>query len=47
MKRLVILTALLALPILASACNTMSGAGEDISKGGDKLHDSAEKNKHY
>jgi predicted small secreted protein len=27
------------------ACNTMSGLGEDIQRGGQKLEDSAEKNK--
>ncbi|MFA7503700.1 MAG: entericidin A/B family lipoprotein [Burkholderiaceae bacterium] len=30
-----------------SACNTMSGLGEDIEAGGDKLERSAEKNKRY
>jgi len=28
-----------------TGCNTMSGAGKDIQKGGEKLEDSAEKNK--
>ena len=28
-----------------AGCNTMSGAGKDIQKGGEKLEDSAEKHK--
>lgn len=28
-----------------TGCNTMAGAGKDIQKGGEKLEDSAEKNK--
>jgi predicted small secreted protein len=28
-----------------SGCNTMSGAGKDIQRGGQKLEDSAERNK--
>jgi predicted small secreted protein len=28
-----------------SACNTMSGLGEDIQRGGQKLEDSAERKK--
>jgi predicted small secreted protein len=28
-----------------AACNTMSGLGEDIQRGGQKLEDSAEKSK--
>jgi predicted small secreted protein len=43
---------LIALLILAGAltmtgCNTMSGMGEDIEAAGDKIDDSAEKNKKY
>ncbi|HWU82192.1 MAG TPA: entericidin A/B family lipoprotein [Methylophilaceae bacterium] len=33
--------------LLLSACNTMSGAGKDIQKGGEAIEDSAEKNKGY
>ena len=47
MKHLIILTAVILLPILTSACNTMAGAGEDISKGGQKLENSAEEHKDY
>jgi predicted small secreted protein len=42
MKRIVF-AVLVALTL--SACNTMSGLGEDIQRGGKKLEDSAEKNK--
>jgi predicted small secreted protein len=42
MKRIVF--AVLVVMSLA-ACNTMSGLGEDIQRGGQKLEDSAEKNK--
>jgi entericidin B len=43
---------LMALLILAgvltmTGCNTMSGAGKDMSAAGDKLENSAEKNKKY
>ena len=31
--------------MLVSACNTMSGLGEDIQRGGQKLQDQAEKAK--
>jgi entericidin B len=33
--------------LLLSACNTMSGAGKDIQKGGEAIENSAEKNKGY
>ena len=46
MKRSTIFATLALLPLLA-ACNTMSGAGEDIQKGGEKLEKSAEKHKNY
>jgi len=46
MKRIMILATLACLPLL-SACNTMSGAGEDISAGGQKLEKSADKHKNY
>ena len=31
--------------LLLGACNTMEGAGKDIKKGGEKLEDSADRNK--
>lgn len=50
-KRRKSMTRLLMLAIASmfalSACNTMSGLGEDIEAGGDKLERSAEKNKRY
>jgi entericidin B len=33
--------------LLLTACNTMSGAGKDIQKGGEALENSADKNKSY
>ncbi len=47
MKRALTIIALLLLPIMTTACNTMAGAGEDISKGGTKLEKSAEELKNY
>ena len=47
MKRFALMAAVILLPILASACNTMAGAGEDISKGGEKLEKSADEHKNY
>ena len=47
MRRFVSLAALMLLPVMISACNTMAGAGEDISKGGQKLEKSADENRHY
>jgi entericidin B len=38
---------MLASSWLLSACNTMSGAGKDIQKGGEAIENSAEKNKGY
>lgn len=36
---------ILAFAVTLSACNTFSGAGKDIQKGGEKIEDAAEKNK--
>jgi entericidin B len=45
MKRIVY-AVLLAVGLMGlSACNTMSGLGEDIQRGGQKLEDSAERKK--
>ena len=44
MKRIVLVTLLAMLPIL-SACNTMEGLGQDTQKAGQKLENSADKNK--
>ena len=45
MNRYVLLAALLAMPMLTAACNTMEGAGQDIQKGGQKLERAADNNK--
>ena len=37
--------ALAASMLFMTACNTMEGAGKDIKKGGEKLEDSADRNK--
>ena len=42
MKRIVYV---LLVTMALAACNTMSGLGEDIQRGGQKLENSAEKNK--
>ena len=43
MSRSVVVLALLA--ILVVGCNTMSGAGKDIQRGGEKIEDAAERKK--
>jgi predicted small secreted protein len=45
MKRIVYAVLLAATLAGLSACNTMSGLGEDIQRGGQKLENAAEKNK--
>lgn len=47
MKRFTMIAIVAFLPFLATACNTMQGAGEDISKGGQAIENSADKNKNY
>ena len=42
MKRIVYV---MLVTMALAACNTMSGLGEDIQRGGQKLENSAEKNK--
>ncbi len=45
MKKM-LMVVLLAIGVIGlSACNTMSGAGKDIQKGGEKLENAADKNK--
>ncbi|MFZ4541958.1 MAG: entericidin A/B family lipoprotein [Rickettsiales bacterium] len=39
------LVALLALPLLLNACETMEGLGQDVQKGGQNLENAADKNK--
>ncbi len=45
MTRLIALLVLAGSAILAAGCNTIQGAGEDISKGGNAISNSAEKAK--
>lgn len=47
MKRFTLTTMIICLPLFTAACNTMAGAGEDISAGGQKIENSAEQNKGY
>ncbi len=47
MKRAIVVTFALILPMLVGACNTMQGAGEDLSAGGHAITNSADKNKDY
>jgi predicted small secreted protein len=47
MKRAIILLGMLAGFQMLAACNTMSGIGEDVEAGGDKLERTAEKHKGY
>ncbi len=48
-KLIALLMALSFVPVLAamSGCNTMQGAGEDISKGGQKIEKEAAEHKKY
>jgi predicted small secreted protein len=39
------MSALLLLTAFLAGCNTMSGVGKDIERGGEKLQGSAERNK--
>jgi entericidin B len=41
MKRLIVLFMIAGIALLAG-CNTVAGAGEDISKGGQAIHNTAE-----
>ncbi len=45
MTRIATILAILALPILVAACNTMEGAGQDIQKGGQALENTADRHK--
>ena len=47
MKRIMILLSILGFNMLATACNTMEGLGEDVQAGGEKLEESADENKKY
>ena len=43
--RKLIMAALIAAPLLLSACNTIAGLGKDVGAVGDAVSDSAEKSK--
>ncbi len=45
MKRTIILTFALVLPLLIAACNTIQGAGEDLQAGGKAIANTADKTK--
>ncbi|HMQ71287.1 MAG TPA: entericidin A/B family lipoprotein [Rubrivivax sp.] len=45
MNKLLIALATLAATLVLSACNTFEGLGKDISKAGDKIEETAKKNK--
>ena len=45
MKKIVSIFSLLAFTLGLAACNTMSGFGKDVERGGEKIQGSAEKNK--
>jgi entericidin B len=45
MKRIVLLSATLALVCLTAACNTVEGAGQDIQQGGRNLERAADENR--
>lgn len=45
MKNRGIFALLLLIATLAAGCNTMHGAGEDISTGGEKIQNAADRNK--
>lgn len=44
MNKVRIAAALLLLPLL-TACNTFEGFGQDVQKGGEKIEESADRNK--
>ena len=43
--RILIMAALIAAPLLLTACNTIAGLGKDVGAVGDAVSDSAEKSK--
>lgn len=45
MKKIISIFSILAFTLGLAACNTMSGMGKDIERGGEKIQGSAEKNK--
>jgi predicted small secreted protein len=47
LKPLLLLIAVLGLPLVLGACNTMEGIGKDVGAAGQKLEKEAEENKTY
>nr|WP_082584178.1 entericidin A/B family lipoprotein [Noviherbaspirillum sp. Root189] len=45
MKKIISVLSILMVTIGLSACNTMSGLGKDVERGGEKVQGAAEKNK--
>ena len=46
MKKLILtLAALCSVAILNTACNTIEGAGKDVERAGEKIENSAQRNK--
>ncbi|RJF99085.1 entericidin, EcnA/B family [Noviherbaspirillum saxi] len=45
MKKIISILSILMVTIGLTACNTMSGMGRDIERGGEKVQGAAEKNK--
>jgi predicted small secreted protein len=43
MKSFTVLTALITVALLLSACNTVQGIGQDLKKAGEKIEDAAKK----
>jgi predicted small secreted protein len=41
------LFAVVLIAAFSAGCNTMAGAGKDVSKAGDKIEGAAERNKSY
>ena len=47
MKKLIASAVVLGYLALLAGCNTVEGVGKDVEKGGEKMQNSAEKNKSY
>ena len=47
MKKWIASALVLAYFALLAGCNTVEGVGKDVEKGGEKMQNSAEKNKSY
>jgi predicted small secreted protein len=47
LKKIIYCFAALAAALTLSACNTMSGVGKDVEKGGQKIQDEAKEHKTY